>query len=1074
MEYYDGPTIPSSVKLSKTYFRTENTATLTWSGIESDYLDHVEYRISRYDDETKTSLDTVSTSIVPYTQIGTTSNGSGVIPEVATLSEGCYRIIVRGVDTSGVKGPAKGYSFHLDNTNPVINSVSISPTSSEANKIAAQDITVSLNITEKHLKNIQYKISKGEDEGEYKIVDDEISNNSTFIITKEEFSDSGKYDIDIRAIDKSNKISQVKSLSVYIDKTIPEIGQLHIKDSNNNQIEDSWTTENTIKVEFSDLKDIDSDINTNNIKYALVKEGSTVKDTDYTKVNNVTFTQSTSPYAGYFSITPNVETGAYDLYLKVEDKVGNISTKSVSYKKDTISPTASIDVENSDDSTNLNYTVKVIGNVNDVGSGIKDSNVKLYKLNSSGEIDQESTPTIIYDNSTIPVTRAFDTRSVENGQYRLVLYAEDYVGHNIEKIKDVTIVNKIDAPILTSSLSKSSPVTINWKYIESSIEISKIQYKLEGNNTWVDVPNSNKLQGSFNVNLQEDTTGIHKVYVRAVDKYGFEGIEELVECEIDKQNPTVSIDSISNGVLIGTVTDKNFSNWEVYIKAQSQEDNAYTKILEGTSKVENNTIGVLNLSNYENGNYIIKLVGIDQAGNQSFTTYNFTKSDEFVNAEVIEPNFIVKRPFYQDDYTESNKILFNSTIEELEAVDNDVLTQKTSIASLAKSAADGVLNWYNVKWYIDNQKAGEDFSYSVKDSAGDLKYDLNKEYKVSFVVDELFYGTTYNMPLIKNKNRINVNLLDNAITGEVSNLEKHVDLGENIVSFRLIDTNSSLNLKYEVKVGNGEYQEITPTNTIYIKDLCNNLESNNITIRVSSKDGSSFNQTTILNEIGLEIDTIESEYFSISSIENYRPTNLSANDKVNYKTYIKWELPEGVEEDIPEDVYYEIYRGTKDSTEKINYELAANNLKSRYWTEPNINYADEFYYKVRAVRLDNEGKVIEASSFATTTSRVVDSDELTKRLGIQDYWEYAEIDLPNGDVSIEKSKGNLVYQQVDAVLPNEQLEVNLTRTYNNQASSKSCFGRGWNHEYDIELLTSYKKSDDLAEGTLVLKDSEGT
>ncbi|MFR1062552.1 polymorphic toxin-type HINT domain-containing protein [Intestinibacter bartlettii] len=1064
VEYYDGPTIASSVKLSKSYLKTNNTLKLIWSGIESKALDYVEYRIARRNDETG-EVDSVSNSIVKYTQIGTTSNGSEDISTIKDLPEGCYRIIVRGVDKSGVVGKAKGYSFHLDNTKPNINSVSISPSSSKTNKIAVQDIKISLNIEEKHLKDIQYSINNGG----YKSVESEISNNCNFTIPKEEFTNSGDYTINIKVIDKSNNVSSVKTVNAYIDGKIPQIGKLNIKDSNNNDISDKWTNDNNIKVEFSDLKDDDSDINFNSMKYALVKQGLNVNDEDYKNPSNITYTKNTSPYSGSFSITSNVETGVYDLYLKVEDKVGNISTNKVTYKKDTITPTASIDVENSDTSTDLNHTVKVIGNVSDEGSGIKDSNVKLYKLDSSNQIIEDSAVTI-YDNSTVSVTRIFDTRTVSNGKYRLVLYAEDEVGYSIEKTKDVTIANKIEPPTLTSILSNSNQVTINWKYQEASVEISKIQYKLDGDDNWVDVDNSNKRQGSFNVNLKQNTTGIYKVYVRAVDKYGFKGNEAIVECEIDKENPTVNIDDVANGVLIGTVNDKNLSNWEIYIKEEKQEDTQYTKILEGTSKIENNTIGILDLSNYSNGNYIIKLVGIDKAGNKGVTIYNFTKSDEFENAQVIEPNFIVKRPSYQDDYKKTNKILFNSTIEDLEAVDNN----QTSIVSLLKSAADGVLSWYNVTWYINNQKVGEDFSYSLRDKNGNLKYDLSKEYKVSFAIDELFNDTTYNMPLTKNKARLNIDLLDKPITGNVNNLEKQVNLDENIVSFRLVDTNSSLNLKYEVKAGNGNYQEINPTDTIYIKDLCDNLELDKINIRVSNKNGESFNNSTNLNEIGLEIDTIESEYFTISSIENYRPTNLSAKDKVNYKTYLKWELPENVQGDIPEDIYYEIYRGTKDSTGKINYELVENKLKVRYWTEVNINYADEFYYKVRAVKLDNQDKVVETSSFSTVSSRVVDSDELTKRLGITDYWEYAEIDLPNGDVSIEKSKGNLVYQQVDAVLPNEQLEVNLNRTYNNKATSKSCFGIGWNHEYDIELLTSYQKSDDLAEGSLVLKDSEGT
>ena len=51
--------------------------------------------------------------------------------------------------------------------------------------------------------------------------------------------------------------------------------------------------------------------------------------------------------------------------------------------------------------------------------------------------------------------------------------------------------------------------------------------------------------------------------------------------------------------------------------------------------------------------------------------------------------------------------------------------------------------------------------------------------------------------------------------------------------------------------------------------------------------------------------------------------------------------------------------------------------------------------------------------------------------------------------------------------PNEQLDVALTRTYNSMATSKSGFGYGWTHSYDIELL-KLGKDNSLEDGILVL------
>ena len=69
---------------------------------------------------------------------------------------------------------------------------------------------------------------------------------------------------------------------------------------------------------------------------------------------------------------------------------------------------------------------------------------------------------------------------------------EDNVAYKKEITKEITIVNKIKAPKLISNPIKDNPATINWRYDDSDIIISGIQYKVEDSNEWVDVKNSNK------------------------------------------------------------------------------------------------------------------------------------------------------------------------------------------------------------------------------------------------------------------------------------------------------------------------------------------------------------------------------------------------------------------------------------------------------------------------------------------------------------------------------------------------------------------------------------------------------
>lgn len=126
------------------------------------------------------------------------------------------------------------------------------------------------------------------------------------------------------------------------------------------------------------------------------------------------------------------------------------------------------------------------------------------------------------------------------------------------------------------------------------------------------------------------------------------------------------------------------------------------------------------------------------------------------------------------------------------------------------------------------------------------------------------------------------------------------------------------------------------------------------------------------------------------------------------------------------------------------------------------------------MKKDKQGRTIDASSFSTEiSSTVVDADEYVKRMGIKEYWEYAEFDTPSGNGYIEKSRGNLVYSQVDAQIQNEKIPLSLERTYNSQSTAKTAFGVGWTHNYDIEILNICVR-DSTDYKNIVLKDGNGT
>ena len=210
--YYDGPTTASSVTLKSAYIKPGATATINWSGINSQSLNMVQYHIYKYDDETATLGD----EIIGYsssTKIGTTSSGSSTIPATVSLSEGCYRIYVRGVDNGGIKGAGKGVTLHIDGTAPTISSVNLSPTtavSNYSNKIPS--LTWSGG-ADSHFSQLEYSINGS-------AYAKAGSTSGTITLLASSFSAAGVYTVKVRAVDKSGNYSAVKTLSYYYDKNV--------------------------------------------------------------------------------------------------------------------------------------------------------------------------------------------------------------------------------------------------------------------------------------------------------------------------------------------------------------------------------------------------------------------------------------------------------------------------------------------------------------------------------------------------------------------------------------------------------------------------------------------------------------------------------------------------------------------------------------------------------------------------------------------------------------------------------------------------------------------------------------
>ena len=219
VEYYDGPTTATSLALSSSYLKVGQTFKLDWSGINSKSLNRVEYRIASYKD----SDATVGSDIFKYADspnLGATSSGSSDIQKIKELGEGCYRIYVRGVDNGGIKGTGKGATFHIDSKVPTLGSVSISPSSTEANPSESFTPTITWsNAEDTHFKQVEYSVNGGT----YAIAGTAKSGSLKLPVSK--FPSAGTYTIKMRAVDKSGNVSSVKTLTYYLKDKDADLNQ---------------------------------------------------------------------------------------------------------------------------------------------------------------------------------------------------------------------------------------------------------------------------------------------------------------------------------------------------------------------------------------------------------------------------------------------------------------------------------------------------------------------------------------------------------------------------------------------------------------------------------------------------------------------------------------------------------------------------------------------------------------------------------------------------------------------------------------------------------------------------------
>ena len=817
----------------------------------------------------------------------------------------------------------------------------------------------------------------------------------------------------------------------------------------------SWTRETDPVITFSDVRDEKSTIESGGISYALTGEGETPSDDDFKTPQDLSFqTDETGACSGSFHMVSsdrNKAGGRYDIHVRIENRLGNHTVKSHSYHLDKNSPKGTVTVSSISGTTvtgALSDTVIVTGSITDrqsdddtAYSGIRDSSIRVYRKSGS----QEQAKAILYRDMSESTSRPLDTTKYENGTYILRLTIEDEAGNTKTIDRQITIANRIVRPEITAEKS-GDKIKLTWEW-EQDAGNAKVQYRIGSSGSWNDISGSSSAQGSAMI-TEPGGEGAYTIYVRGVDTSGVAGDEAEVSYTVDRTAPAAELTSFMQGVVRGKAADDHLRDWSISIKDKTAADDTYETVLSGSRKVDGK-FGFIDLSGeaFEAGKtYRLKLTVTDRAGNSTDAYRDVTRGADKDTAQRIGPSFRVKRPAGQ----------------EYEDTHFSIGTQTRSLR--LKTGTGSALDEDTAAWYVDGAKKAEGPSYSDDFSAAEsTSYREGRDYDILAAGTDADGGSLYSRALTVNGEK--------KALGTGSSAEKSFTLSGKAVALR-IDAPVAVSGKavtYSIKTKDSGYESITPGRKISVSDIDPAaLYEDTFTLKLQTEA-----DISSVEGISVTADVLEDETFSISSIEDYRPSEFSVKHQLNYKTYFSWQTASG-KTDLPDDISFEVYRSTEDGFTPSDATLAASDITGRSYTEINTGYKGKYYYRVRAVQKDENDEIINSSGYSRQMyGRVADADEYLKRLGNREYWSYASMGLPQGDAKIEKSQGNFTYSQTDAEIPNEGVDVSFERTYNSQSSAMSSLGMGWSSSFDMEVLAiadTGGESDD----SLVLRYGDGT
>ncbi|MCL2403462.1 MAG: DNRLRE domain-containing protein, partial [Coriobacteriia bacterium] len=1095
ISYGDAPVAPASIAITPTIWRSGQVAPkMTWGAVSGNTtISSMQYRILSGTTFDASGAHTAGSTVVKdwtATPNPTTSQSTSGFNLPTNLAQGCYRIQLRGVDAYGATGAAIGAWLHVDNTAPTLN-VSTTPVApaTSASTYGKLPNTSWTSATDSHSPNcsqkrvtVRVRVQRPDNStSDWRSVttaaQSHTAGTASFTTSEMPANMPGLYTLQLQAIDRAGNESAIRSYPYYYDGIAPTLVSAELNPPPN---ENQWYKDEGIpSISWEDLADLPVySGNQHKLQIAISKAGNPVPA--YTDLTSFTAFDSTGveafgeiavphtlfPESGSNSLPTS---GKYEVRVRPVDKAGNEGVPhKIDYWLDTVKPELTLrlvdlvgeEIATSTDNNTFGLDIPVVED-----SARIDAEILEEHSGFEGMLTIEGISTYHFVQYPISISSNFDlwAKILPNGTYRATLSGKDKAGNTAQDASiDFRIQTLMAAPTISPMLgngfiSATEKFDLSWRFVtggESARSGLQWAFAEEGVDAsdlvWTTFEISSSV-GSFSVNAPIDennpSDATYTLLVRGVDKQGIPGRIASVDLYHVATGPEVEITSFDAGIITGTVTSRFLYDYTLSIKEKDASEESFEELSQGSANVYGSTLGFIDIaSTYPSGQaYTIRLQAKDKVGNISqfdFDIENAVGAESLIQQNNLELQLPEDGKIFSADT--------NITTSALKGTDLDwYIGGKQATSSEADAFSTDFANstlWPEGSYHsvvassaVLSAPIG---SGDIALSAQDFKYVTGGEFVTNAIIPEESAQTI------------------RLITREITTALPISALG--------INTNIP-NLSTYVSFDGGEWYLLEASSAkLKISDLTTDIlysSSFRLKLFIDIEGGE---KSIALDNISIGGDFLAPDIFHIDFLSQVGTMDLVARDRLDYKTYFTWSANQSPSDDIN----FEIFSAQSELTPIDLWKSVAEGLTENYFASPNVDYSRDYYYMVRPVRIVGRGESavkIYGTPSNVAISHAPDSNEFVKRLGIQDYWEYESVDVPQGSASIEKSMGNFVYQQTDRELEGATfLQDGITRTYNAQSSLVFPFGVGTDFSYNVELL-------EQAQGdSYVFKDDTGT